>query len=62
MMKNTIQNSFICTGGDKADRLRYLPEGKVEREGLNHKPDNEYIPMDIYVDPKTIKEHFHAAA
>ena len=33
-------------------------KGEVELE----KSGRQYIPMDVYVDPKTIKKHFHASS
>ena len=39
--------------------------GTVERAAelvnSNHRASCEYLPMDIFVDPKTIKEHFQVS-
>ena len=33
-----------------------------ELEYLDRRAGHEYIPMDVYIDPNTIEEHFHAAS
>ena len=33
-----------------------------ELEHLDRTAGHEYVPMDVYIDPNTIEEHFHSAS
>ncbi|MDB4516581.1 hypothetical protein N9089_03185 [Crocinitomicaceae bacterium] len=61
-MNYTTKITFIYTSGDNKDRAISSPKEDVEREWKNHNTGDQYLPMDIYIDPKTIKEHFQIAA
>ena len=57
-MTNTKQHSAVCTGMLQTGWVLDTFKGEVELE----KSGRQYIPMDVYVDPKTIKKHFHASS
>jgi hypothetical protein len=61
-MTNIKQSLAICTSGDQADWTLYSPKVEVELEKLDCQTGHQYLPMDVYVDPKTIKEHFQASS
>ena len=49
--------------GDDQTRLGSCPlKGESELEYLDRRAGHEYIPMDVYIDPNTMEEHFHAAS
>ena len=57
-MANAKQSHFTGTSGDKTDRSMNDLKGEAALERMDHQADDEYLPMDIYVDPRTVKEHF----
>jgi len=61
-MTNTKQNSVICTGMDQTDWVLDSFNGESEPEKLDRQSGHQYLPMDVYVDPGTIKEHFQASS
>jgi len=61
-MTSTKQRSAICTGMSQTERVLGSFKGEAELEKLDRQSGHQYIPMDVYVDPKTIKEHFHASS
>jgi hypothetical protein len=42
----TVKEQTVLIGGSKLDR----------------QADDGYIPMDVYIDPKTMEEHFQASS
>ncbi len=61
-MTTRIQNHTSCTGGDHRDWPRYALEVEVELERLDRDAGHDYIPMDIFVDPRTMREHFQVSS
>lgn len=57
-MANTKQNLIFGTSCDKTHMTVNDLKGEAEQESMDHATDHEYLPMDIYVDPRTLKEHF----
>jgi hypothetical protein len=49
-------------GDDKTCRGSCPLKSESELEYLDRRAGHEYIPMDVYIDPNTIEEHFHAAS
>ena len=49
-------------GDDQACRGSCPLKSESELEYLDRRAGHEYIPMDVYIDPNTIEEHFHAAS
>jgi hypothetical protein len=43
---------------DLKDRCVYSLEGEAELEQLDRQAGQEYLPMDVYVDTRTVKQHF----
>jgi hypothetical protein len=56
-MTNTM-HPITCTSRDHKDRSLYSLEGEAELEQLDRQAGHDYLPMDVYVDPRTVKEHF----
>ena len=48
-------NSF---GSAQEDQTLYSLETEAELEKFDRELDHDYVPMDIFIDPDTIKEHF----
>jgi len=61
-MTNTIQNSISCTNGDQKNWPIFSIEVESELEKLDREAGHDYVPMDIFIDPKTIEEHFQATS
>jgi len=61
-MTNTKQRSAICTGMSQTERDLGSFKGEAELEKLDRQSGHQYIPMDVYVDPQTIKERFQASS
>ena len=62
MISHTKVNPVSRTGTDQEDRTLFTPEGKAELEKLDRQADHEYVPMDVFVDGRTITEHFRASS
>jgi hypothetical protein len=56
-MTNRTQ-PITCTSRDQKDWALYSLEGEAELERLDRQAGHDYLPMDVYVDPRTVKEHF----
>ena len=57
-MTNLRHNPISCTGRDQKDwGLRSL-EVEAEQKEPDRQADDEYLPTDIFLDLKTIKDHF----
>jgi len=57
-MTNAMQNPIDCTSRDQNDWSLHSLEVEAELEKLDRQAGHEYVPMDIFVDPRTMKEHF----
>jgi len=61
-MTNTMQDPIDCTSRDQnawpLDSLKI----EAELEKLDRQVGHEYLPMDAFVDPKTMKEHFQISS
>ncbi len=57
-MTNTMQNPIACTSRDHTDGTLYSLKDEAEVEKLDRQAGHEYLPMDVFVDPRTMKEHF----
>lgn len=62
MMTNTKHDPHICTSSDKTVWTKKPLDTEVGLENLDRQKDREYLPMDVYIDPRTIKEHFQASS
>ncbi len=61
-MKSTDEKAVVCTSGGRTDWSLYSRKGEAELEKLDLQTGCEYVPMDLYIDPRTIEEHFQAAS
>ena len=57
-MISSKQIHEICNGMNLASRLFVPISGGSEQEKSDRQASHEYVPMDIYLDNKTIQEHF----
>lgn len=60
-MTNIDQKKDVCVRRERTDWSLYSRTGEIELEKLDLQEGHEYVPMDVYIDPGTIKEHFQAA-
>ena len=60
-MTNTM-HPITCTSRDHQDWSLYSLEGEAELEQLDRQAGHDYLPMDVYVDPRTVKEHFQVSS
>jgi hypothetical protein len=51
-----------CTSGDQTDWSLYSLAGEAESERLDREAGHDYLPMDVYVDPRVMEEHFQASS
>lgn len=57
-MTNSMRNAIASNSRDLIDRHLYSLGGVAELEMMDRKAGHEYVPMDVFVDPRTMKEHF----
>lgn len=60
-MTSTDQTAVVFTSGGRMERSLYSRKGEAELEKLDLQAGCDYVPMDVYIDPGTIKKHFQAA-
>lgn len=58
-MADTKQDPSIRTVKEQTEGNlgSLIGESKLDRQA-----DDDYIPMDVYIDPKTLEEHFQASS
>ena len=49
-------------GNNQTDGGPCSLKGKSELESLDRQAGHQYLPMDVYIDPGTEEEHFHASS
>jgi hypothetical protein len=59
-MTNTEQKADVCTNGGLRDWSEFSRKGQADLEKEDIQKGREYLPMDVYVDPRATTEHFHA--
>jgi len=57
-MTTMRHNTTTCTGRNHKDYSRRSLEVEAEQKNRDGQRDHEYLPMDIFLDLRTIKEHF----
>ena len=57
-MTYSIHSFADCTRRNHADWSPYSLEREAEMERLDREAGHDYLPMDAFVDPRTVKEHF----
>ena len=58
-MTNAI-HSVICTSSDHKDWFINSPEDELG--SLDRRLGHDYLPMDVFVDPSTVQEHFQVSS
>jgi hypothetical protein len=61
-MTNTKQHSAGCAGKEHTCWILDSIKCPAEPEKPDRQSGHQYIPMDVYVDPKTKKKHFQASS
>lgn len=61
-MTHTKQNPIVRTSGEQTDWILCSLKDMDELEMFDRQAGHQYVPMDVYIDPGTINEHFHASA
>ena len=61
-MTNATQDPIDCTTWDQNDWSRHSSEVEAELEELDRRADHGYLPMDVFVDRRTIDEHFQSSS
>ena len=61
-MAHTKQDPSIHTSKDETNGVLDGPEGKAELENSDRQAGHQYLPMDVYIDSKTMDEHFHVSS
>lgn len=59
-MTNSTQNPIAAASSEHETRTLYPHDGSAERQGVDREAGLEYFPMDVFVDPKTMRRHFRA--
>jgi hypothetical protein len=44
------------------DQILCSAKGEAELESLDRRAGHQYIPMDVYITPGTMREHFQASS
>ena len=47
---------------DQTDGVLGSTDSEPELENLDRQAGHQYLPMDVYIDPKTMEEHFQASS
>ena len=61
-MTNPEQNPIDCTSRDHNDWSQHSLEIEADLEKLDREAGRDYVPMDVFVDPTTRKEHFQSSS
>ncbi len=59
-MTITMQNPVACTS--RAHRNRNLGSLERELEKLDREAGHDYVPMDVFIDTRTMMEHFQESS
>ena len=54
----TTRDLNSCVSSVHADTALHHLEVEAELESADHRVGHEYLPMDIFVDARTVKQHF----
>jgi hypothetical protein len=61
-MANVIQNPIAPNYSEPRARTLHTREDSAELQGVDHRANHEYLPMDIFVDSKTTSQHFQGSS
>jgi len=62
MMTGTAHELIDCTKRGHTDGSLYSLEGEADLERSDRDAGRDYLPMDVFVDLRTVKEHFQDEA
>ena len=57
-MTNMVQKTVMCTSRAHENETLYSLKTEAEVEKLDREIGHDYVPMDVFIDPRTMKEHF----
>jgi hypothetical protein len=60
-MTTSKQSSASCTGGDLKNWSLHELKDEAELEDRDRRTGHDYVPMDLYVDPRERSQHFAAS-
>lgn len=60
-MSYSINTLIDCTKRDHTDWSLYSLDDEAEMERLDREAGHDYLPMDVYVDPRTVQGEFALA-
>ena len=58
-MPKTAQTCVLSSVGDQRKLTRNTLVVEAHLERVDQFPGTDYVPMDVFVNPETCKEHFH---
>ena len=61
-MINIIQSPMSCTNRALRNRALYSLNVEAKMERADRQAGHEYLPMDIFIDTVTMKDHFQAVS
>jgi hypothetical protein len=61
-MTNAIQNPIAAICSERKAPTLYSCDRAAELLGADRHADREYLPMDVFVDPKTMRQHFQGSS
>ena len=61
-MTDAMQNPIDCNGRDQNDWSLHSFEVEAELGKIDRQAGHDYVPMDVFVDPRTRKEHFQSSS
>jgi len=61
-MTNAMKVTIDRISGARKDRSPCSIDAMFQQERLDDRAGREYLPMDVYVDPRTIRQHFQGSS
>lgn len=61
-MTNAIQNPTASSHDEPRARMLYPANGSAERQGVASQVSLDYLPMDIFVDSRIMRQHFQGSS
>jgi hypothetical protein len=60
-MNNARENRIAARYSERSACTLYQCDGNTAPQGADRQAGREYLPMDVFVDPKTMRQHFQSA-
>lgn len=61
-MTDRMNSPISCTSRGHSDWSLYSLENEAKMEKLDREAGRDYLPMDVFVDPRTRKQHFQESS